>query len=162
MTDAADDIGAWKGFQATIQHEAPRLWRLALVILRDPGEAEDAVQETAIKAWRHWDPERDNSRAWLTRICVNQCLDRRGPLLRIRAVSHLPAQVASRDAVLHDPDLARAFGLLTARQRAVIALHYQYGYSIDDSARLMGCRPGTARSHLARALASLRSELDDA
>ena len=41
-----------------------------------------------------------------------------------------------------------------------MTLHYEYGYTLDECASLIGCQPGTARSHLARALASLRKELN--
>jgi RNA polymerase sigma factor (sigma-70 family) len=61
----------------------------------------------------------------------------------------------------HDLDLERAFARLSLRQRAVLALHYHYGYPLDECAGLMRCRPGTVRSHLARALARLRKELQD-
>lgn len=59
-----------------------------------------------------------------------------------------------------DMDLDRAYRRLTHQQRAVVALHYEYGYSLDECAALIGCQPGTARSHLARALASLRKEIN--
>lgn len=157
----SDDAEVRDSFEAVIHREAPRLWRLAFVILRDAGDAEDAVQETAIKAWRHWDPGRENTQPWLTRICVNQCLDSRRSLRR-RGHAQLTDLAMTPTAGPSDPDLARAYEGLSARQRAVIALHYQYGHTLDECARLMGCRPGTARSHLARALATLRSELDDA
>jgi RNA polymerase sigma-70 factor (ECF subfamily) len=58
-----------------------------------------------------------------------------------------------------DPALDQACRQLTVQQRAVITLHYHYGYSLDECASLMGCRPGTVRSHLARALATLRRKL---
>jgi RNA polymerase sigma factor (sigma-70 family) len=60
-----------------------------------------------------------------------------------------------------DPDLDRVFRRLSPKQRAVIALHYQHGFNLDECAALMGARPGTARSHLARALATMRKELGD-
>ena len=52
--------------------------------------------------------------------------------------------------------------LLSRRQRAVVVLHYSYGYTLDECSRFMGCRPGTARQHLARALTHLRETLNDA
>ncbi len=61
-----------------------------------------------------------------------------------------------------DLDLDRCYRRLSRQQRAVVTLHYQYGYTIDECATLIGCQPGTARSHLARALASLRKELEHA
>jgi len=59
-----------------------------------------------------------------------------------------------------DLDLDRGYRRLTRQQRAVVTLHYEYGYTLDECAALIGCQPGTARSHLARALASLRKELN--
>ena len=60
-----------------------------------------------------------------------------------------------------DPDLDRSYRRLTRQQRAVIALHYEYGYTIDECAHLIGCAPGTARSHLARALTTMRKDLQN-
>jgi len=55
--------------------------------------------------------------------------------------------------------MAVAFRSLSTKQRAVVVLHYHHGYSLDECASLLGCRPGTARSHLARALTTMRKEL---
>jgi RNA polymerase sigma factor (sigma-70 family) len=62
----------------------------------------------------------------------------------------------------HLLDLDRAQGKLSRQQRAALVLSYHYGYSADQSAELMGVSPGTVRSHLARALATLRREMSDA
>jgi DNA-directed RNA polymerase specialized sigma24 family protein len=43
----------------------------------------------------------------------------------------------------------------------VVALHYGHGYTVAESAELMGCSAGAAASHLSRALARLRKELTD-
>jgi DNA-directed RNA polymerase specialized sigma24 family protein len=66
-------------FQAVAVPGARRLYSLALSILRDEGEAEDAVQETLLKAWRSWDSVSRMERpvGWLTRVCVNHCISRR-------------------------------------------------------------------------------------
>jgi len=162
------DIVAVGDFDAVAIGQARRLYGLAFSILRDAGEAEDAVQETMVRAWRSWDSLRDEAArtGWLTRICVNHCLRRRS------LMSRLPWPSGGREEVLPDasqptpadPRQARlrdGFKRLSARQRAVLSLHYHHGYSLDESAALIGCRPGTARSHLARALATLREELDD-
>ena len=55
-----------------------------------------------------------------------------------------------------DLDLARAYAQLSKQQRAAVALHYFYGYTLDECAELLGNRPGTVRSHIARALVTLR------
>jgi RNA polymerase sigma factor (sigma-70 family) len=153
-------------FEAAVNSDARRLYGVALSILRDPGEAEDAVQEAMVKAWRSWHTLRESDRRspWLTRICVNHCISRRRRRrLLVFSYDDHPSEPADPRAEQAldpaDPDLDRACGRLTPPQRAVIALHYHHGYTLDECAGLMGCRPGTVRSHLNRALTTLRAEL---
>jgi RNA polymerase sigma-70 factor (ECF subfamily) len=149
-----------------VHRDSGRLYRIAFSVLRDQDEAEDAVQETWIKVWRGWDWAHDGTppSAWLTRVCVNHCLNRRrGLLLRFRTMRRAgqlqAATNVSPPAVGH-LDLARAYGTLSVKQRAAVALHYYHGFSVDECAEFMGCRPGTVRSHLARALGGLREEMN--
>jgi len=160
-------------FEAMALSQARRLFGLAFSILGDAGEAEDAVQESLVLAWRAWDRLRDEAArtTWLTRICVNHCVRRRGLLRRLpwpsggrdEVVPEAPQVAGWRAEAAADPrrvQLSQALDRLSVRQRAVLTLHYHHGYSLDECAGLIGCRPGTARSHLARGLASLREELD--
>ena len=59
-------------------------------------------------------------------------------------------------------DFDRAFSQLSRSQRAVFTLHVQHGFTLNECAAMLGRRPGTARSHLGRAIARLRKELNDA
>jgi RNA polymerase sigma-70 factor, ECF subfamily len=152
-------------FELAVLPERPRLYALALTVTRDPSEAEDAVQETMLSAWRSWAHVRDPEHAgpWLTRICVNHCLGRRRRLTRRLWAAESrettpPPPIQFEDQLL---DFDRAFARLSARQRAVFALHVHHGYTVDECARLIGCRPGTARSHLGRAVAALRKEMSN-
>ena len=147
------------GFEQAVRTQSQALFSLARAILGDRQEAEDAVQDAMELAWRSWHTLRDPQRlnAWLKQICVRRCLR-----IKRRLFGVLPLSEQDRDprpTPTTDPDLDRAFRRLSRHQRAVIRLHYHDGYSLDECAGLMGCRPGTARSHLARALASLRQEL---
>ena len=147
-------------FEARFRRDARALFGLALAILRDRHEAEDAVQDTMELAWRSWRSVREEERrtAWLRQICVRRCLGvRRGLIRQVFLTDLAPLETQALDPV--DPALDRACRDLTRQQRAVITLHYQYGYSLDECAGLMGCRPGTVRSHLARALDVLRQDL---
>jgi len=131
------------------------------------GEAEDAVQETLLKAWRSWNSVSAMERpaSWLTRVCVNHCISRRR-MLRSRG---WPPLALIEDAVSRGQassaadfvDMDRAYRQLSLRQRAAITLNYRHGYSVEECAVFMGCRPGTVRAHLARGLATLRKELGD-
>jgi RNA polymerase sigma factor (sigma-70 family) len=154
-------------FEAVAVPDARRLFTLALSILRDDGEAEDAVQETLLKAWRSWDSvsRMERPAAWLTRVCVNHCISRRR-MLRSRGWPPLTLVEDDAAAGMSRPaadlmDMERAYRRLSLKQRAAITLNYRHGYSIDECAAFMGCRPGTVRTHLARALATLRKELGD-
>jgi len=149
------------GFEAAVHAESGRLFAVAYSILRDAQEAEDAVQETMELAWRSWDALRDPSKrsAWLRQICVRRAIQTRRrllPRLWLADTSNLHGEPPEDP----DLDLDRGYRRLTRQQRAVVTLHYEYGYTLDECAELIGCQPGTARSHLARALASLRKELN--
>jgi RNA polymerase sigma factor (sigma-70 family) len=160
------DLG--RTFEATVVADARRLYSLALSILRDQGEAEDAVQETLLKAWRSWDSLSGMERpaGWLTRVCVNHCISRRRHL-RSRGWPPLTliddhGADTGDGAGAQQVDMDRAYRQLSLRQRAAITLNYRHGYSIEECAVFMRCRPGTVRTHVARGLATLRKELGDA
>jgi RNA polymerase sigma factor (sigma-70 family) len=147
-------------FEAAVHAESGRLFAVAYSILRDPQEAQDAVQETMELAWQSWTTLRDPSKrsAWLRQICVRRAIRTRKRLLPRLWLADT-VQVHGQTPEEPDLDLDRCYRRLSRQQRAVVALHYEYGYSLDECAALIGCQPGTARSHLARALASLRKEL---
>jgi RNA polymerase sigma factor (sigma-70 family) len=152
------------GFDALLNAQRQRLYGVAYSILRDHAEAEDALQDALLKAWRSWDSLRDEGArtTWLVRICVNHCINRRKGL-RLRGFTTAPR---SDDVAVADPrfegrlvDLDRSYRKLSPRQRAAVFLHYHHGYSIDECADLMSCGAGSVRTHLARAMASMRKEM---
>ncbi|HEX3606900.1 MAG TPA: sigma-70 family RNA polymerase sigma factor [Candidatus Dormibacteraeota bacterium] len=151
-------------FEAALVTQTPRLLGIAHAILRDAGEAEDAVQETWELAWRSWDRLRDPERrgAWLRTICVRRCVRRqRGLRIRRHAEAHADVDTAgSLCGGYGRVEWELALVRLSVRQRAVLVLHYQLGYTLDECGVHLGCRPGTVRQHLARALAKLRTSLD--
>jgi RNA polymerase sigma-70 factor (ECF subfamily) len=156
------------GFETLFAGEERRLFAIAVSILRDPAEAQDAVQETALLGWRQWGSLRDpaSAGAWLAKICVNHCVRRRRSLLRWLTTDESVTQLRSEaDRHMQDggrfADIDRAYARLSVRQRAVVSLHYHHGYTLVECADLMGCSPGSVSQHLARALRSLRKELSD-
>ena len=162
-TPPPDD--ADRAFELAVLPERTRLYALAITITGDPAEGEDVVQETMLSAWRSWAKVRDpaNPGPWLTRICVNHCLQRRRLSRRVLSGNMLEANFPAPiqlDGQLLDFD--RAFARLSTKQRTVFALHVHHGYTVDECASLLGCRPGTARSHLGRAVATLRREMGNA
>ncbi len=163
----AGEAQSERPFDGVVAADGRRLYSLAQGILRDAGEAEDAVQETLLKTWRSWGSvsHMDHPSAWMTRVCVNHCLNRRR-LLRSRGWPPLDLNErtgssppgTARAALM---DIDHAYRRLSLKQRAAITLNYWHGYSVEECAVFMGCRPGTVRTHLARALENLRKELID-
>ncbi|MEW9546921.1 sigma-70 family RNA polymerase sigma factor [Nonomuraea sp. NPDC050783] len=147
-------------------------------------EAEDAVQETLVRAWRTYDPGRGPLRAWLFHLATNVCLDMlRGPQRRARAVDLAPAAVPGAplgeplppgrwilpvpdERVLDPADLAvgresvrlafvAALQHLPPRQRAVLILRDVLAWSAAETATLLGTTVASVNSALQRARARL-------
>ena len=136
------------------------LFRAALAILRDPQEAQDAVQDAYVryleKRPRFQDGE--HAKAWLLKVTANGCKSRLRSRKRHPAVELLDVYPAP------DPDsgeLVEAILALPANQRAAVHLHYYEGYSTGEIAQILGQRPGTVRSHLSRAREALRTYLKE-
>jgi DNA-directed RNA polymerase specialized sigma24 family protein len=147
-----------RDFEDAVDVEGPRLHALAVSIIGDPGEAEDVLQETMVQAWRAWDTIHDPRRrgAWLATICVRTALRARRRLRLGSRHAGLAADLPAPGTPLSRLDIVEACRLLSPRQRAVIVLHYVHGYSLDECGPILGCRPGTVRPHLRRALRKLR------
>jgi DNA-directed RNA polymerase specialized sigma24 family protein len=58
--------------------------------------------------------------------------------------------------------LHRGYQRLSPSQRAMVTLHLRDGLTVNECAAILGCRPGTARSHLGRAMNKLRAEVSRA
>jgi len=167
---AAHAAGDPDAFGLIFARHQDRMWAVALRTLRDPDEAADAVQDAAIKAFRHAGSFRGDAAVgtWLHRIVVNACLDR----LRRRAAR--PAVDLPEDelvAVLDRPvpggsgtederrqtqlDVRAALESLVPEQRAALVLVDLAGVPVREAAALLGCAPGTVKSRCARGRARL-------
>jgi RNA polymerase sigma factor (sigma-70 family) len=147
-----------------VAHFGSEMYGLALAITANRADADDAYQSAWVDAMRHWDQLRVESRrrAWLAAIVARSA--RRGGRQRglwMRRHEPLRDELTLAAVMEWDPTLATAVSQLSRRQRAVVALHYGHGYSLDEVGTLLGCSGGTVRSHLNRALEHLRRELSD-
>jgi DNA-directed RNA polymerase specialized sigma24 family protein len=140
------------------------MFGLALSITGNVADAEDAYQTSWMAALTHWGQVRDpqKRRSWLASIVARSALRARRRRLTWLG-RHVPITAADglSDVMRWDPAFGNALALLTDRQRAVLALHYGHGYSLDETAALLNCRGGTVRSHLSRALTTLRRSMSD-
>lgn len=164
-------IAAQKGsevaFAELVRLHQRRAYAVARAIVLSHEDAEDAVQDGFLHAFRALDRFRSDQPfgAWLNRIVANAALD----LVRrrkVRDAEELPETVAMpfRDPGEADElrrRLSQALTQLTARQRAVIVLHDVEGFTHGEIGSMLGIPEGTARSDLHHARAALRRLLKD-
>ncbi len=147
-------------FEKIVLDNAPAMYRAARSMLCSNAEAEDAVGSAVLAAWRRLDTLRDagRARAWLVKITVNcarqQLRDRRPYVPYEELPQELPAPEA-------EPSLWGAVSRLCPERRAVVTLYYYEGFSTLEIARLLGIRPGTVKSRLARAREDLKRMLEE-
>ena len=168
-------------FESWMLREQRRIYRLCLRLLRNEFEADSAVQDVFVKAFRALQktggiPIRDPA-GWVTRVAVNACIDRlqsgswkfwrrrisgdieQGLLPRMPA-----AGLNQEERLIEQEKLERLYqslGRLSARQRAVFLLRHDEGMNLAEIAEAMGLDEGTVKAHMARAVRKLRDELRD-
>ena len=144
-----------------------RLDGAAWLILRDPEQARDAVQNALVRAWRDLPTLRDPDRfdPWLNRLLVNACMDEIRRLRRHRfdielTTIDVPAPDRAVSTIDDRDQLERGFLRLPPDLRAVIVLHHYLDLPLPAVADSLGIPLGTAKSRLHRALNLLRAALD--
>lgn len=142
--------------------------RVARAVLREPADADDAVQDAFLSALRNlgrFDPGRPFG-PWLLRIVANAATDRLRRR-RVRAVEPIGPEMATHEA---GPDrvaeraalgeaLRAALQTLPERQRVAVVLFDVEGYSHREIAEVLGVPEGTVRSHVFHARRALREAL---
>jgi len=164
---------------ALMERHYRRIYRVVLGYLRDPDEALDVVQDTFVKAFQNaarWDA-RSEVAPWLTRIGINQAIDRYRRIRR-RRLSEQPladgaadhdrrwsdlAPSPERQALGHElgARIAGALRGLPERQRTIVVLRHYDEMTLDEIAETLGLSLGTVKSSLHRAIHRLRDRLGE-
>jgi RNA polymerase sigma-70 factor (ECF subfamily) len=171
-------------YEATL----PKLMGLSLRILQDPHAAEEAVEDAYWQVWRQaprFDPARGCAMAWLLTIARSRALDALRAQQRLKAdtvstdalaelgdewETHIDASAPAISAGTADPqdalshaqtttELRAALAALPALPRQLVALAFLRGLSHEEIAEQTGLALGTVKSHIRRALATLRQSL---
>lgn len=147
------------------------LLRVCFACLGDAALAEDALQETFLKAWKAYDRFRwdADDKTWLTRIAINTCRNMRKTAWYCRTISvQDPEQMleASRalppsSDLLRDDSITLAVLALPISLREAVLLRWYQGYSGEEAARALGIPRSTLYYRLRRAQQLLKKDLED-
>lgn len=152
-------------------------FRAACVVAGSPADAEEAVQDGFVKAWRAMGRFRAGApfRPWLLAIVINEAHSRRRAASRRRAWARRAAEHAERTqpAAGHSAEAAAlaadrrtlllgAIRALPERDRVAIEMRYLLDLSEQEMAVALACRRGTVKSRLSRALARLAAQIGEA
>jgi len=168
-------------FSSWMASEQPRIYLLCCRMLQDPDEAGSATQDAFLKAYRSFRRDAaeqvEDPAKWVTRIAVNTCLDR----LRSRSwklwkrrssskheetiLAMTVARSPSAEDLVFAKEIARrmseALQQLSPRQRAVFLLKHFEDQRLDEIAEILELDLGTVKAHMSRALAKMRTLLED-
>jgi RNA polymerase sigma-70 factor (ECF subfamily) len=163
----ADDLHA---FEALFNRHRAFIYRTAYGLTGDRDAAEEVLQDTFVRAYRHRAAlHRDRSPLpWLHRVALNLCYSRlvrkRLPVEPIAASAYAlsdgsgePHAWAERRELAHS--LGKGIASLPPGQQSVVVLRFVHGLSIQETSTLLGIRPGTVKSRLHHALHRLREVL---
>jgi RNA polymerase sigma-70 factor (ECF subfamily) len=161
---AAHVAGDRYAFEELFHRHHRQLYRLAHITSRNPEDAADALQDAMLSAHRSAAAFRYDSAvsSWLYRIVVNACLD------RLRRSKNNPTTALHEDAGhVADPTprvdtsivVERALMRLPVEPRAAVVAVDMQGYSVAETARMLGVAEGTVKSRCSRARAKLADAL---
>lgn len=121
--------------------------------------AEEAVQETFIRAWRYWPTFRGESPviSWLITICRRVIIDL---VQKESSTEQLPQDVVDKKDEFEQTALQELVSHLPLPQREVVVLCAFLGFDYDTAASTLNIPVGTVRSRLARARETLGKELE--
>jgi RNA polymerase sigma-70 factor, ECF subfamily len=161
----AGDLGA---YEMLIRRHRDRIYRIALRMLGNPADADDVAQEVVIQLWTAMTGFAGTSSftTWLYRVVVNRCLNHhRGqrPTRELLDADH-PREVDPERRVLAGEQLhagLAAIAALPEEQRVPLVLVQLEGLSYREAATVTKVSEATVRGRLARARATLMTEMKD-
>jgi len=162
-------------FEILMRRYNQRLYRVARVILRNDGEAEDVMQDAYVRAYQHLDQFAGKAAfsTWLTRIAVHEALARKRRRERLDELDALPMNGESMSILKSSapsPEantaqtqarqlLEEAIEALPEAYRAIVVMREVEEMSVADTAETLGVTEGVVKTRLHRAHAMLRKEL---
>ena len=133
------------------------LYRIACALLRSEADRQDAMQETALKAWKNRASLREEQyfRTWISRIMVNECHNLHRKNSRYVPVEELPDRPAPDSG---EQETRLMLESLPEKQRVPLVLHYLEGFSLEEIARVQHISLALVKYRMHQARKALRVE----
>ncbi|HTN71686.1 MAG TPA: sigma-70 family RNA polymerase sigma factor [Methylomirabilota bacterium] len=162
-------------FEGLYNVHHPKVLRLCRLLLKNSCEAEEVDQEVFLKIFRQLQTKSwpDDWSAWITRVTVNACHDRRKSAWwkwwrssqgELRLAEYPSSERTPEQEALGREEQHRiwySFRALSPRQQEVFVLRYLEGWSTEQVAEALAIREGSVKNHLFRAVHYLRKALGD-
>lgn len=155
-------------FEAYVAEHSVALQRFAYLVVRNAEDARDLVQEALIGLYPHWQrvAARGSVDAYVRRSIVNASINRWrkvGAVTPVAEPERLGAEPSADPAqAIADADEAwRLCAALPPAQRAAVVMRFYEDRTFAEIADVLGCPEATARSHVHRALLTLRTRLTE-
>ncbi|MGN6751117.1 MAG: SigE family RNA polymerase sigma factor [Intrasporangium sp.] len=153
-------------FTAFVRARQHALVRFGYVLTGDPSSGEDLAQTALARLYLKWDTiERtEATEAWVRKVMVNEHTSWWRRAWRHRETVGLDAvnaEAVALSAPAGDHELWQEVLRLPPRQRAAVALRYYEDLTEAQTAEILGCSVGTVKSQVHRALATLRTRLEE-
>ena len=154
-----------KTYEEAVALHSDTVTRLLRLRCRQPADAEDCYQEVFLKLLTAKGPFRDQEhiKAWLIRVTLHEAVNLHRQFWH-RKVGLLGESPFPPEAVAPESstwEVLETLRTLPGHQRDVLYLHCVEGYSVEETATILGLRPGTVKSRLSRARAALRKQLQE-
>ena len=149
-------------FEQVYRTYGPSLYRFCLIQMKNPADAEDAAQTAMLRLWQSGQafPDDDQLRYWLVRVTVNVCKDACRSPWRRRMVPLDHCREPAFDTPEHQTLYAEVMAL-PAKYRLPLYLYYYEGYAVAEVGELLGLKPSTVQTRLARAREKLKAQLKE-
>ena len=154
-------------FRQFAKAHLPSLLRGAYLLLRDIDLAEDVVQATMLRVFRHWRDAREAPEAYSRKALINICRD------HWRRQHRMPQELLVEDVVDGEEEIpafshrlaereamAQALDRLPDAQREVLVLRFYFDFSVAQTAEMLEVPEGTVKSTAHRGLTQLRELLE--
>ena len=144
-------------FTQKLLESEPMLYRIACALLRSEADRQDAMQETALKAWKNRASLREEQyfRTWISRIMVNECHNLHRKNSRYVPVEELPDRPAPDSG---EQETRLMLESLPEKQRVPLVLHYLEGFSLEEIAQVQHISLALVKYRMHQARKALRVE----